>query len=155
MPHAIILNDSMPADCLTKVVRYNHEILYHKSQSGPQVAPKVTLRPTFAKDFTAISRDTTASGMSQSASGARSSWQNFKLGSRDLMRILGKLVPCMDEQYRGVLQEEIENDENRKTWISHIVRSILIHPDKDNLVEDLQSRCNESTCSSARKRRKL
>ena len=40
MSHDIILNDSMPVDCSTKVVRYNHEILYHKSQSGPQVAPK-------------------------------------------------------------------------------------------------------------------
>ena len=71
------------------------------------------------------------------------------------MRILGKLVPCMDEQYQGVLQAETENDEHRKTWISHIVRSILNHPDKDNLVEDLQNRCNKSTRPSPRKRRKL
>ena len=42
--NVIILNDSVPADCLVKVVRRkSHDILHHRTQSLPQ-APKVVLR---------------------------------------------------------------------------------------------------------------
>ena len=85
MSNAIILNDSMPADCLTKVVLSNHEVLYHKKK--PQVAPRVILRPTLQIDQTG-----------QGKPGAH----------------MTTLVPRIDERYQGVPQAEPENDENRK-----------------------------------------
>ena len=47
---AIVLNDSMPADCLLKMVKRNHEILYHKTKPESQVTPDVVVRATWRQD---------------------------------------------------------------------------------------------------------
>ena len=65
-----------PADLIILIVQ-KKKTLNHKSQSEPQVAPKVTLRPNFAEDFAAISADTTELDSSQSASGAKKLMDKF------------------------------------------------------------------------------
>ena len=113
MSHAIVREDSMPAECLTKVVRYNHEILYHRSQSGPQVAPKVTLRPTFARDLSAISADTSASDDVSVSKWSKKFMAKFQTGLERLDAHTGKTCTLYERTIPG--RAPGRNRERRKS----------------------------------------
>ena len=49
-----------------------------------------------------------------------------------------KLGSCIDERYQGVPEAETQNDERRKNWISNAVRFVLVHPNKDLLLQELR-----------------
>ena len=56
----------------------------------------------------------------------------------------GALVPRIDTRSQGVLQAESDQEENRKTLISGIVRALLSDLDRDKFIEQLQSSFNKT-----------
>ena len=109
--NATILNDSMPANYLIKMVkRQHHELLHHRTQPESPVTPKVILQPNRHKD----------------------QLHTGKLGGNPMT-----LVLRINVRYLEVHQAETDQEEDGEKWISNIERAILRHPDEDNFVEEM------------------
>ena len=123
----MVLNDFIPADCLVKVVNKTHEILYHKKKLEPQLAPKDTLRPNFAKDCSALSSDTTEPNTLQSEGGVQEiSSQSSNLRTGKPVANVVKVAPRIDERYQVVSQAEVQNQQDRRNLISNAVHKGLV-----------------------------
>ena len=57
------------------------------------------------------------------------------------------MVHRVDTRSQGVPQAESDEEENRKKLISGMRRAILTDPDKDRLVQECQSSCNNKFTS--------
>ena len=113
MLHAIILNDSMPAECLLQVLHKTSEGLYPKIQSEPQVAQRSQSGPILPK----ISQPNPLEPLSQTRFSQyvvqRIHCTFSKLARGDLLR-MAKLAARIGERYQGVHQAEVHYDHGRR-----------------------------------------
>ena len=96
-----MLNDSVPAECLVKVVhRRSREIRYEKTQSLPQATPEVVLR---------------------------SAWQAQHQGTARPVAAPATITPRVDARFQGVPPEELQQggEESRERCIARLVQAIM------------------------------
>ena len=129
---AIILNNSMPAVWLVKVVRRNQndsekENLHQNETTEPREAPGIVL-----KRASWIRRN--SSQLSDSIRGNSS--QNVSQDG-ETFRKLVRLVPRVDQRFHGVPQADVQNDEARKQLVSNLTRLILINLETKKLIDEL------------------
>ena len=144
MLHAIILNDSMPAECLLKVIHKTSEGLYPKIQSEPQGAQRSQSGP-----------GTTESDTLQSVSCAKNSLHTFKFGTKRFVanctigssdrRAIPRLAPGRSPS----------RPRSKERTGSPMLSGFFVHrPDKNQLLKELHNNSNEDYTflnSSARK----
>ena len=113
--NGIILDDSVPADSLEKVVHDRKgEVMYQKIRLSPRPPPKLILKGVWQVEQESIGRP---------------------VAEQVTIR------PEADLRFQGVPDEEPQQDEenSRKQYIGSLVHAIMFHPNKDALISELQS----------------
>ena len=155
MLHVIILNDSMSAECLLKVVHKTSEVFVPQDPIRAASRPKVTVRPNFAKDFSGQSSGTTESDTLQSVSCAKNSLHIFKLGTGRL--VANGKTGSSDRRTipgRAPGRSPSRPRSKERTGSPMLSGFFANHPDKNQLLKELHNNSNEDYTflnSSARK----